>query len=100
MDETIEMHAVARGRVQGIGFRATVRHHAIQLNLKGTVCNLSDGSVEIYAQGNRKNLDVLLELVKRDIGLSYIDSITTDYYSPKSQHKDFAIIYTARSTKS
>lgn len=39
------------GRVQGVGFRACVRRIASDMNIRGTVMNLSDGKVQIYATG-------------------------------------------------
>lgn len=58
----IEMHVIFKGRVQGVGFRATTYSLAQELGLKGTVENLEDGTVEIYAQGEQ---DILNELLKR-----------------------------------
>jgi acylphosphatase len=60
MNKTI--HAIVKGNVQGVGFRATAFEIANQLKIKGTVSNLSDGSVEIIAQGEEKQLE---ELIKR-----------------------------------
>lgn len=56
-EEIVEMHAIARGTVQGIGFRATTRRLATEFKLKGSVHNLPDGTVEIYAQGSRSQID-------------------------------------------
>jgi acylphosphatase len=39
------------GRVQGVGFRACVRWIASDMNIRGTVMNLPDGKVQIYATG-------------------------------------------------
>ena len=38
------------GRVQGVGFRATVRHIAAGFEVTGWVRNLDDGRVEMQAQ--------------------------------------------------
>ncbi len=43
--------AVVYGRVQGVGFRASVRMRATQLGLSGSAANLDDGSVEVIAEG-------------------------------------------------
>ena len=37
------------GRVQGVGFRATVRYLACGYDVTGTVRNLPDGRVELIA---------------------------------------------------
>jgi acylphosphatase len=49
------------GRVQGVGFRATVRHIACGYDVTGTVRNLSDGRVELVAEGARTELNAFLE---------------------------------------
>ncbi len=40
-----------RGRVQGVGFRYFTRRLAISMGLRGTVRNLSDGTVEVLVSG-------------------------------------------------
>ncbi len=48
------------GRVQGVGFRATVRHLARGYDVTGTVRNLPDGRVEVVAEGTRAELQAFL----------------------------------------
>ena len=57
MEQGVEIHALAKGLVQGVGFRATARNQAQKQGIKGTVRNLADGTVEIYAQGNKHALE-------------------------------------------
>lgn len=45
------------GRVQGVGFRYTVRTVATGFDVAGTVRNLSDGRVELVAEGSREELE-------------------------------------------
>ncbi len=47
------------GQVQGVGFRFFTRRKAIQLNLTGSVRNLADGSVEVVAQGDEAQINLL-----------------------------------------
>jgi len=49
------------GRVQGVGFRATVRQIACGYDLTGTVRNLADGRVELVAEGAKAELRAFLE---------------------------------------
>lgn len=47
----MRLHAVVRGRVQGVGFRWFVREIASELQLAGWVMNRHDGAVEVVADG-------------------------------------------------
>lgn len=90
---TIEVHAIVKGKVQGVGFRATVRHFALQLGLVGTVCNLSDGSVEIYVKGSNKNIMALFQALHQEFDQHYISKIDQEQVSLKQPYEDFKIIY-------
>jgi acylphosphatase len=47
---------VVRGQVQGVGYRAACERRATELGLSGWVCNCSDGSVEVQAEGDPQQL--------------------------------------------
>ncbi|MDB5802763.1 MAG: acylphosphatase [Betaproteobacteria bacterium] len=51
MTATVTRHLRITGRVQGVGYRASLLGVAEQLGLKGWVRNCRDGSVEAVAQG-------------------------------------------------
>ena len=57
-------HVVVRGRVQGVGFRAFVEHHAVQRGLEGWVRNRSDGSVEAVFAGLLKSVEGVIAACK------------------------------------
>ncbi|HTA18932.1 MAG TPA: acylphosphatase, partial [Polyangia bacterium] len=46
------LRAVVRGRVQGVGFRASAASEARRLQLTGWVRNQLDGTVETEAEGD------------------------------------------------
>jgi len=56
-------HVSVRGRVQGVGFRAFVEHHARQRNLQGWVRNRRDGSVEAVFAGPRDSVEGMIKAV-------------------------------------
>ena len=90
--ELLELRAVVKGKVHHIGFRATTRDYAQQLKLTGFVCNLSDGSVEICAQGERPVLEQLLEKLRQKFG-SYIQDIDCQFHPSSQIYSDFKIIH-------
>ncbi len=61
MGERIRVRMLIWGVVQGVFFRANTVEKARSLNLSGWVRNLSDGSVEVVAEGPR---DALVDLVR------------------------------------
>jgi acylphosphatase len=60
------------GRVQGVGFRATAVHLARQYAVAGEVRNLSDGSVELIAEGAADQVAAYLDAVRHAMG-RYLD---------------------------
>jgi acylphosphatase len=64
MEEHAAFRAVVSGRVQGVFFRDTTQRQARSLNLAGWVRNLPDGSVEVFAAGERAACERLLEFLR------------------------------------
>jgi len=54
-------HLIIEGRVQGVFFRDTARREAMRLNLTGWVKNRFDGSVEVVAEGEKEQVDQLVQ---------------------------------------
>ena len=57
------------GRVQGVGFRYTVKTVSAGFEVQGTVRNLMDGRVELTAEGDQAELEAFAAAI-RDAGLS------------------------------
>ena len=64
------MHIFYSGRVQGVGFRYTVKRVAAGFELSGTVRNLLDGRVELIAEGDLAELKAFRQAI-RDEGLAH-----------------------------
>lgn len=86
------MKARFKGRVQGVGFRWTVLEHAESHQMKGTVKNLKDGSVEVTAQGTKENLKLFIKAIQKEPNGAKITGVDCEYHSPLSYYKEFKII--------
>jgi len=59
--KTIELFI--SGRVQKVGFRACVKKIASDLHVTGTVINLPDGRVQIYATADEMILEKFISMI-------------------------------------
>jgi acylphosphatase len=60
--KTLRVHY--EGRVQGVGFRYTVKNLAREYDVSGTVENLPDGRVELITSGEPDEVDAFLEGIR------------------------------------
>ncbi len=58
MDVTLQLNV--SGRVQGVGYRESLRAEAMRLGVRGWVRNRRDGTVEAVVQGSADALDELI----------------------------------------
>lgn len=68
-----ENHLTIKGVVQGVCFRKITKRHADQLGIKGYVCNLRNGDVEICITSG--NAEELLKCLKQEPPPIHIHSI-------------------------
>ena len=89
----MKAHVVYSGTVQGVGFRYTTQRLALELNLRGWVRNLSDGRVEIFAEGSEDIIKKLLEHLDQHFD-GYIRDKEVDLQKEEAppEHKDFRIV--------
>lgn len=86
----MRLTALVNGTVQGVGYRNWVQRHARDLNVQGYAENLSDGRVEVIAEGEHANLDRLLHWLRRGPPHARVTSVETQY-SESTGLQDFHI---------
>ena len=75
MSETSRLRIVVKGRVQGVGFRFFTQEQAARLKLSGFVRNLSNGDVELEAEGTADRLGQLVTVIRSGPVLSRVDAL-------------------------
>jgi acylphosphatase len=86
----VALHAIIRGRVQGVGFREFVQRRALSQGLTGYVRNLSDGrSVEVVAEGRRDLLERLVERLSEGPRAANVLSMDADWGPATGLYGDF-----------
>lgn len=82
------------GLVQGVGFRYFTWRKASKLKLKGSVRNLSDGSVQIIAEGEQDQIALLRTWLKQGGPQSAkIEQLLESPYRGEAQFISFEIDY-------
>lgn len=81
------MLVFVRGRVQGVGFRWWTRARALELGLVGHARNMPDGRVEVVAQGRRRSVEALVELLREDPSTrsrpGRVDGVVVQRHAPR-----------------
>ena len=86
------MQVFYSGRVQGVGFRYSVRKVANEFEVTGSVRNLADGRVELLAEGSKDELDAFREGI-RESGLEhFIQQEEVSWSEAKNDFRGFEIV--------
>ncbi|MEA1871953.1 MAG: acylphosphatase [Chloroflexota bacterium] len=94
MADMARLSATVYGRVQGVYFRYFVRNTARGLDLKGYVRNLGSGNaVEVQAEGEKPQLDRLLEQLKMGPPGARVKRVEIDWSDYSGQFTNFGIRY-------
>jgi acylphosphatase len=75
MDE-IARRFLVTGKVQGVYFRHSARNEAKRLKVRGLARNISDGSVEVIAQGSSEAVEALRQWLHRGPAAARVDSVS------------------------
>lgn len=94
MADVVHLSATVYGRVQGVSFRYFVRDAARRLGLKGYVRNLASGdALEIKAEGQKPQLEGLLEQVKTGPPGAWVKRVEIDWSDCTGEFDNFSIRY-------
>jgi len=82
---------VVHGRVQGVGFRYAAREAAALCGVAGWVRNLSDGTVEIVAQGSAEAIEAMRLWAEEGPRHAAVERVLVDRLEPGDALSTFDI---------
>jgi len=87
----VRLHAVVRGRVQGVGFRYFVRKAAEERGLRGWVKNLPDGRVEAELEGDEDPLLEMEQLLWKGPSFSRVEDVQVTFHEEEQGYTGFSV---------
>ena len=89
----VGVHLIIEGRVQGVGFRYFSQRIGTANNVNGFVRNLSDGSVEIEAEGDNQHISKFINSVRNDHPYARVLNIQQNDLPYTGKFENFQIKY-------
>ena len=84
-------HVFISGFVQGVGFRFFAILNARKLGVSGFVRNLTDGRVEVVAEGELKSVDALIERLRKGPPGSNVVWVDVRLEKYEGEFRDFSV---------
>ena len=93
MEEKARAHVKIRGRVQGVFFRMETRRAAQGYGVCGWVRNRSDGSVEAVFEGDRTQVDAVVQWCRQGPPHARVTAVNVDWQQYTGEFSEFEITY-------
>lgn len=90
-EQSVRLHAVIDGHVQGVGFRAFVVEIAESMEVTGWVRNTFEGNVEVLVEGYRENLDIILEYLRRGPRSAFVTRVDQAWSEATGEFERFEV---------
>ena len=87
----VRAHVLIKGDVQGVFFRSNTRSQAVMRQVTGWVRNLPDGRVEAVMEGERDDVEGLIESCRQGPPGARVDDMEIGWEKPCHNHKVFEI---------
>jgi len=81
------------GKVQGVYFRLNMQEIAMKNSVFGWVRNLADGRVEALLEGNKDDVEKIIEWSKKGPESARVDALKIDYLKYGGKFADFVILH-------
>lgn len=82
-DAPTRAHVFVSGTVQGVYYRANTRDTARERGVAGWVQNLDDGRVEAVFEGEREDVEAMVDWCHEGSPRASVDDVAVDYEEPE-----------------
>jgi acylphosphatase len=89
----IRAHVFVSGRVQGVFFRSETRYEAQRRKVDGWVRNTSDGRVEAVFEGEKEDVEKVIDFCRRGPSGARVMKIDVRWEDYIGEFKDFKVRY-------
>jgi len=89
----VRAHVFVSGRVQGVFFRSETEDEADRRNVTGWVRNTSDGRVEAIFEGEKEDVEKLIDFCRRGPPGARVTKVDVQWEDYTGDFKNFEIRY-------
>ena len=86
-------HYIVRGRVQGVAFRHYTVIEAEKLGIRGSVKNLDNGDVEVYAQGEDAAIERFETFLGRGPYMAHVNEVVREELAGDRVYSYFDVVF-------
>ncbi len=91
--EKVRAHVIVEGRVQGVFFRHHTQEMAFKSGVKGWVRNRRDGTVEALFEGDKEEVDQMIQWCHRGPSEARVIKVHLNWEDYIGEFDDFSINY-------
>ena len=93
MNRNQEAHVIVSGMVQGVFFRRSTREIASFCGVNGFVRNLPGGQVEAVLQGERSEVEKVVDFMREGPAGAVVERISVEWRDSSETHEGFHVRY-------
>jgi acylphosphatase len=93
MSNLVAFRAVVYGLVQGVNYRYFVQRNAEAIGLTGYAKNVDDGSVEVFAEGEKEKLAQLIAKLKTGPRAARVERVEVEWGEYSGKYSGFDIVF-------
>jgi acylphosphatase len=91
--DKVRARVIIEGRVQGVFFRHHTQEMAFRLGVKGWVKNRRDGRVEAIFEGNKEQVDQIIQWCHQGPSEARVTKVHLTWENHTGEFDDFVITY-------